>query len=54
MVNIGASPAFLLGTITVVAGLALYQLQQARPQLSRSNDVVVASMLVVGGSILLF
>ena len=54
MVNIGFSPAFVLGGLTIFSGLVLYQLQRFQPKLGRSNDVVVASMLVVGGGILLF
>ena len=53
-VNIGSSPAFLLGLFLAVAGAGLFFLRSIRPELARDYDIFFAAVGLLCGIILIF
>lgn len=53
-VNIGSSPAFLLGLFLAVAGAGLFFLRSVRPELARDYDIFFAAVGLLCGIILIF
>jgi hypothetical protein len=53
-VNLGGSPATLLGIVLACSGVALYLLRNFRPQLARDSDIAFAAIALLVGAILFF
>lgn len=54
MVNVDLSPATYLGIVLIGSGLALLQIRQSKPLLSRDTDIISACVSILAGGILVF